>query len=232
MSEANSTSAAPLKRSNLNLIFSVALIAQVACWTLATPGPFLRTGEHSIRAACQSAIVAFACLFVFPLAVALFARIRPATMGLKTGNWKLGGVIVLAAIPISVLAISLSGDDPEILSAYPWPGKWLSHSIINMATWFAIYSLYYVAFEFFYRGFLLGTLEPKLGLVAAMWIQVLMSVSIHFGKPTPELLASIPAGFIFGFIAWKTESIWYAFGVHWIIGILNDIYAMKGHGWL
>lgn len=220
------------KRSKLNSIFGIALIAQVACWTLATPGPFLRTGELSISAASYSAVIAFVCLFVFPLAATWIAGIKPASMGMETGNWKVGSLIVVAAVPVSTLAIFLGGSDPEILNAYPWPGKWLATSVTNMAIWFCIYSLYYIAFEFFYRGFLLRTIESELGLVAAMWIQVLMSVSIHFGKPTPELLASIPAGFIFGFIAWKTKSIWYVFLVHWIIGILNDIFAMRGHGWL
>ncbi len=218
--------------SQLHAIFGIALIAQVACWHFATPGPFLRTKEQSIEAASQSAVVAFVCLFMFPFAASLAFGIKPAIAGLRLGNWRLGLAVVGIGVPIVGTGMFLGSGDPAMLVGYPWPGKWLSLSLANMLIWFSIYSLYYFAFEFFYRAFLLRGLEPKLGLASAIWIQVLMSVAIHFGKPTPELLASIPAGFILGWIAWYTRSVWYVFLLHWAIGILNDLLAIHQHGWI
>lgn len=217
----------------IHIILGVALVAQVACWLLATPGPFLRSGSLSIESASSSVFTTFAILFVFPFLTSKFlVGANQIELGMGLGKWKAGLTILGVSVPIAACLLYFSSDDAEILAAFPWPGKWLSLSLVNMIHWFAIYSIYYFAFEYFYRAFLLRGLESELGLATAMWIQVLLSVSIHFGKPTPELLGSIPAGFLFGWIAWRTRSIWYVFALHWIIGILNDIFAMHFHGWL
>ena len=158
--------------------------------------------------------------------------IEPAELGLQIGKWKLGLVFVAIGIPVAGALLFGGCNDSEILAAYPWAGHWLATSTINMSIWFSIYGLYYLAFEFFYRGFLLRGLEPEIGLPAAMWIQVIMSVMIHFGKPSPELIASVPAAFLFGWVALKTRSILYVVGIHWAIGIFNDLFAMHYKGWL
>ncbi|QEG23460.1 type II CAAX endopeptidase family protein [Mariniblastus fucicola] len=216
----------------LHAIFAIALIAQVAFWHFASPGPFLRTGELNIGSACRSAVASFLCLFLIPWIGAILLGIKPANSELGIGQWRKGLLIVGLGVPIVAVGLFVGSGDPEIQAAYPWPGKWLSDSIGNMLMWFAVYAIYYFAFEYFYRSFLLFRLEKELGLAAAIWIHVLMSVAVHFGKPTPELLASIPAGFAFGLIAWHTKSIWYVFAIHWGIGILNDVFAMHHHGWL
>lgn len=221
-----------LPLAKLHFIFAIALVAQVSFWYFASPGPFLRTGNLDIESACQSATIAFSCLFLFPVLAAKLSGIACVSSELGLGQWRNGLLILGIGVPIVCIGLFLGSGDPEIQAAYPWPGQWLASSIGNMLIWFAVYSLYYFAFEFFYRSFLLCRLEKELGLAAAMWIQVLLSVAVHFGKPTPELLASIPAGFAFGFIAWHTKSIWYVFVLHWAIGILNDVYAMYHHEWL
>jgi membrane protease YdiL (CAAX protease family) len=224
-------------RIELHFVFATATIAQVACWLLATPGPVLRSlaqgnDPFSIQAATQSAIVAAICLFVFPSFVAWWIGMRTGESGLQIGEWKLGLGILAVAVPVAGVAIFIGGNDPEILAAYPWCGEWITHSVTNKVAWFMIYAIYYFAFEYFYRGFLFNALQRESGLAMAMWIQVIMSVMMHFGKPNAELLAAIPAGFAFGWIAYKTKSIWYVFGLHWMIGIINDLVSMHYKGWL
>ena len=219
-------------RWRLHLLLGTALIAMASCWLWATPGPFLRGQMQSPESAMQNALVAFAFLFVFPLVVAWVAGIRPASLGICLGEWKLGLMITAIGIPIAAGLLFFGCDDLEIKTAYPWAGQWLAASTGNMLKWFAVYLLYYIAFEFFFRGFLLKGLEPELGLATAMWIQVLLSVAIHFGKPTPEILGAIPAAFIFGRIACQTNSILYVVLIHWAIGILNDLFAMHFKDWI
>lgn len=222
--------------SKLHFIFATALVSQVACWTLATPGPILRAASQgddlfSFAAATQSCLIAFLCLFAIPLLVSFKLGLKRSDLGLQVGNWKLGFAVLLIGIPLAAVAVLVGGNDAEMLAAYPWPGQWLARSSTNMAAWFSIYAMYYFAFEFFYRGFLLRALNVESGFWMAMWIQVAMSVMIHFGKPTPELLAAIPAGFLFGWIAYKTNSLWYVFVLHWTIGIINDLAAMHYKDW-
>ena len=74
---------------------------------------------------------------------------------------------------------------------------------------------------------LFGTKE-KMGVLTSILITTLISALIHtsigaFGKPMLETLSAIPAGFIFGYIALKTDSIYYSFFVHALIGVLTDV---------
>jgi membrane protease YdiL (CAAX protease family) len=214
----------------LNVVFAVAIICQVACWLLTTPGQVFEADQNLMSAARTVGIV-FAQFFVIPLIVCFVVKIKPTELGLTFGDWKKGLTIVVLATPLVCGSLYFGCDDPEIKAYYPWPGSWLAHSLANMLMWFAIYFFYYLAFEFFYRGFVLKGLEPHVGLTAAVWIQVCMSVMMHFGKPTPELLASIPAGFLFAWLAIKTRSLIYVVLIHWAIGIANDLFAMHFKGW-
>ena len=92
-------------------------------------------------------------------------------------------------------------------TTYPWAGEWPGRSALHFAAWGALYALYYAAFEFFYRGFMVGVLRDRWGLEAAVWTQALLSTLIHLGKPLAETLAAFPAGFLFAFLAIRTRSL-------------------------
>jgi hypothetical protein len=68
------------------------------------------------------------------------------------------------------------------------------------------YGLRYVAIELFFRGFLLLGLERFLGR-AVLMPMVTLYAFWHFGKPVPEAIGSIFAGYILGVIALRTRSI-------------------------
>lgn len=223
----NTTNESRLVTWRLHVILGTALLAQASCWLWATPGPFLRGQTQSIETAITNACVAFGFLFIYPLIVGKILGMSFADLGLQIGQWRRGAIVTLIALPIVTVLLYFGCNHPEIKAAYPWTGEWLAQSTTNMVLWFSVYLLYYVGFEFFFRGFLLNGLEAELGFAAAMWIQVLMSVSIHFGKPTPEILGAIPAGFLFGWVAYRTKSIIYVVLIHWVIGMLNDWYAMQ-----
>lgn len=119
-----------------------------------------------------------------------------------------------------------------VQNTYPWAGAWVGDSLINLLTWAILYTSYYIAFEFFYRGFILKGFAAEIGLARAMWLQVMLSVMIHLGKPPAETLAAIPAGFGFGFLALKTKSLLYPIILHLIIGISTDIFSLLRQGLL
>lgn len=224
--------------SRATIIFVVALISQVAVW-LAGPTPVdidwaqgVENENQNFLTALRIAVITFLCFFVIPVVAALICRISLAELGLSIGNWKLGLFVVVIGVPVVGIGLFIGCDDSQIMAAYPWAGKWLAQSLSNMVLWFLIYGLYYIGFEFFYRGFVMRGLEPELGLIAAIWIQAIMSVMIHFGKPTSELLASVPAAFFFAWLAIKSRSVIYVILIHWAIGIFNDLFAMYHKEWL
>jgi membrane protease YdiL (CAAX protease family) len=86
--------------------------------------------------------------------------------------------------------------------------------------------LYYVAWEFYFRGYLLFSLKKDFGALSAVLIQTISSCLIHIGKPEGEILGSIPVGILFGIIALRTRSFWYVFVLHAALGVLTDLFVL------
>ena len=80
-----------------------------------------------------------------------------------------------------------------------------------------------------FRGIALHGTKDKSSILGAILLTTLISSLIHtsiagFGKPLIETLSAIPAGLIFGYISYKTESIYYSLYLHALIGFLTDIF--------
>ena len=83
------------------------------------------------------------------------------------------------------------------------------------------YGLYFFAWEFFFRGWMMRGLAGSFGC-AAIWIQALPFALMHATKPLPEAIGSLPAGLFLGWIAWRSKSFLYGWLVHWGIAALLD----------
>ena len=87
---------------------------------------------------------------------------------------------------------------------------------------------YYIGWEFLFRGLGQFSLERKTGALTAILIVTMLSTLIHtsiagFGKPLLETLSAILGGLVFGFVAYKTRSIWYSFFLHLLMGFMLDM---------
>ncbi len=84
------------------------------------------------------------------------------------------------------------------------------------------YGLQFLGLEAFFRGYMLFGLYPRLGnhAVAVMMIPYVM---IHFGKPLPETLAAIVAGFVLGWLAIKSKSFLWGWMLHWGVALTMDV---------
>ena len=67
--------------------------------------------------------------------------------------------------------------------------------------------LFYLGWEFHFRGFLQFGLGGRLGPVNAILIQVMASSLLHIGKPPIETFAAIGGGVLWGVIAYRTQSL-------------------------
>jgi membrane protease YdiL (CAAX protease family) len=61
----------------------------------------------------------------------------------------------------------------------------------------------------------------------AIAVSTMISALIHssiagFGKPLAETFSAIPAGIAFGYVAYKTRSVWYGFYLHSLVGFSTD----------
>jgi len=88
---------------------------------------------------------------------------------------------------------------------------------------------FYSAWEFFFRGFILFGLKDTLGDLTAICIQTIPSCLWHIGFPAAEIISSIPAGILFGILTIRSKSIFWAFLLHYLIGITLDFFIVFFH---
>ncbi len=113
---------------------------------------------------------------------------------------------------------------------YPFFHPAAGHSLWPyMYAWWALYWLQFCALEFFFRGFLLHGLTPRLGW-AAIFAMALPYNMLHYGKPMPEALAAIVGGIVLGSLSLKTKSVWWGAALHISIAITMDICALTHAG--
>jgi len=170
-------------------------------------------------------VSAFVLMGLIPYAIIRWGfREKARDYGLQIGDWKLGlRLTALTLPPICILMLLPAIWNPEIRLVYP-----MAPDLVGSASGFALLEiprtlLFYTAWEFFFRGFLLFGLRPILGDWLAICVQVIPSTLWHIGLPSGELFAAIAGGILFGIMAIRTRSIVWPMLLHALIGIGLDL---------
>jgi membrane protease YdiL (CAAX protease family) len=143
--------------------------------------------------------------------------------GLRLGDWRLGLKLTALLFPVICVVILLPAVwNPEIRHFYP-----MAPDLAGSASGFALLEIprtlfFYIAWEFFFRGFLLFGLRPFIGDWMAICVQVVPSCLWHIGLPSGELFMAIAGGLLFGVMALRTRSIVWPMALHALIGIGLD----------
>ena len=178
----------------------------------------------------------FILLFCAPLAVILLegaGRITPAAMGLGLGNWKLGLILTAAILPLSFAGLFLGTKDPVLRDYYPFSRQAMSSPGRFVLYESAYLVMYYLPWEFTFRGVILFGLLALLphtlaGLVVAVMVETFLSTVYHIGHPNSEVFGAFLMGVIAGAATAAAGSIYYALFHHALIGILNDCLIYSG----
>lgn len=91
----------------------------------------------------------------------------------------------------------------------------------------AAYFLYFVAWEFLFRGWMLNGLLAPWGRAAAVLVQVAPFAVMHLGKAELEALGSIVAGVALGLLALRTRSFWYGALIHGVVAVWMDVLSAR-----
>lgn len=161
---------------------------------------------------------AFVLLLLFPQLVvrgsarALKKPDAVPTLGWGLGDWKVG--LSACAIFYGVMLVILC----VVVWTSDFQGKYplfedADRSVRMFVSYELAYALYFVAWEYFFRGFLTFSLEKTLG-IWVVFVQMLPFVCEHFGKPDLEALSSIFGGIALGYLAIRTRSFWYGVFIH------------------
>jgi uncharacterized protein len=202
-------------------------------WFLARPDSIVAIGRHGgwleVTGPRLSGLAAFGATFillgVIPIALTPWVHGRsPREIGLGLGDGRRGLALLALGIPVAAVVGILSARDPSLAVIYPLGAPGLA--AVSFGPHLLGYLLYYTGFEYHFRGFLLLGLEGRLGSWGANFLQAGIATLAHLGKPPIELLAVYPASLLFGWVALRTRSIWYAVAIHWVVGVTLDYFLL------
>lgn len=212
----------------------LALILQGLYWYNVAPAPGLVS--NTIGSAVARIITTVVLFLLLPLlAMYWLDDLNLDQLRCRWFTWgdvRAGLLPTLVCSVVAIAALWLGSSDAQLQATYPWAGAWVGASLTNLIIWSLLRLIYYVAFEFFYRGFLLVTVREHHGVVLALWLQASCSFLIHLGTPTAEVAAALPAGFLFAALALRGHSLAYPIIFHWLIGMSTDIFCLYRLGLL
>ncbi len=167
------------------------------------------------------------------LAIKLYYREDLKKYGLafssEEGFLKILGICLAIMLPIVYLMSTTAG----FSSKYPFFRVYDQSPYLSTAFlfWELIYFLQFFGLEFFFRGFLVHSLKPSLGIYS-IFVMTVPYCMIHFGKPMPETLAAVLAGIFLGWMSYRSRSIWLGFVLHCSVAIAMDLLALLNKGLL
>jgi len=202
-------------------------------------------------------VLSFSLLGLAPLVLSLIFGDKPSTLGVNFRTPLLRKPLFWLLVPVAIVFGAVGAASPDLGNFYPYSrdliGRVRAEGMLPFVGHFAAYFfLYYVPWEFFFRGFLLlglaagaeramagpdgkqGTTVEGLApaLVAALVLfQTMPSTMLHVGHPLSELFGAVIAGIGFGILAWKTRSIIPGLILHGCLGLGTDAFiVLKGAG--
>ena len=168
-----------------------------------------RFGPIDPRSLRNQAIERFVLFGIVPLAVLLALREDPRRYGLRLGDARRGLILLAVLSAVTLPAIVLVARIPEIRDWYaPSMSTGADVAISNV--------LDLVPTEFLIRGFLMFALLRAVGPLGVV-IAVVPFAFTHIGKPDIETLSTLGGGLVFGWLNWRTGSIWYSAVYHVLI---------------
>ncbi len=153
----------------------------------------------------------FILYLIVPLAIIiLFFRESPQAYGFRLGNWRLGLAVTAVAVVAIAIAMWFLARTPAFHDYYG--GRARSSPLVLLGE----NALDLFGWEFLFRGFLLFGLARRFGDEAVL-LQAVPFAIAHIGKPELETLSTIFGGAAFGYLAWRTDSFFYPFLIHWFL---------------
>ena len=218
----------PLALVYLELAISLTFLATVVHFRS------LRRTRDELAAVRLYFIAFFALLLAVPCFIVFLTSSGPwpalASFGWTFGRTGLGFALAGAGLPLAVLAGFIGSHDPQMIKMYPFAKAACADARTFAGYELSYLFLYYLPWEFVFRGVLFLPLVPVLGLLPALAIQTAISTLLHIGHPDTEVFAAAVAGLVFGAIAYATGSFLYTFILHAATGIATDTFLFLRRG--
>ncbi len=145
--------------------------------------------------------------------------------GIRIGDWQFGAKAFLILSPVMVALTYPSSRMESFVAEYPLY-KEVGASPPIFTAYSLLYLVYYLGWEFFFRGYMQLGLKERLGNANAILVQTLASCLLHIGKPDAEVYSSILGGIVWGMIVFRARSLLPVLLLHWLLGISLDAFII------
>lgn len=152
--------------------------------------------------------------------------------GLGLGDWRAGLRISALFLAVMLPAVVVASKLTAFQGLYPLAGNGAfmlneAGKSVPSVKLFLVYELgyllYFVGWEFLFRGWMLNGLLPTFGRTGAILVPVAPFALMHLGKAELEALGSIIAGVALGVLALRTRSFWYGAFIHGVVAVFMDV---------
>lgn len=150
-------------------------------------------------------------------------RQRLSSVGLGLGDWKLALLVSALYVPLVIAATWFLSDDAQFQASYPH----LRDAVFDwriFAVYHGAFLMYWVGWEYLWRGFVLFGTARTFGL-HAIFIQTVPFALLHVYKPLPELALSMVGGLALGILVWRCRSFWIAVPIHAVQMLVLDLWC-------
>lgn len=120
---------------------------------------------------------------------------------------------------------SLTSDNQKIYPQIRTKDWSFSLLALSAGSWMG----YLLAYEFLFRGFLLFSSVPFIGLWPSIILNTLIYALVHIPKGYKETLGAIPFGILLCYLTYKTNSIWIAVFTHIIMALSSEWFSLRAH---
>ena len=156
---------------------------------------------------------------VIPLSInCLLFKERPSDYGVCLGNWKLALVSIVLCLSIMAVVVYAVAHLQDFKDYYELQEG------VDLGRLFFNNVLYFLSWEFLFRGYMLFGLEKSIGR-SAIFVQAIPFALLHIGNPQLEALTALFGGFILGYIGYRTRSFLPCFFIHFGIYVMMRVFA-------
>jgi membrane protease YdiL (CAAX protease family) len=185
---------------------------------------FVISKDIELTSALYTFFASFILLGWVPALIIKFVFREPLSVyGVQLGDLRFGMKSFLLLAPVAIALAYLSSQTEPFLLEYPLY-KEASSSPWMFVAYSVSYLMFYLGWEFFFRGYMQFGLEGAFGGWNAILVQTLASCLLHIGKPPTEIYGSILAGIVWGMMAWRGHSLLSVILLHWLLGVSLDFF--------
>ncbi|MBZ0120361.1 MAG: CPBP family intramembrane metalloprotease [Sandaracinaceae bacterium] len=198
----------------------------VPAWFLALTQSTFRIEDRVFHDHLWSHALAVVLLLVVPLGVCWLAEgWGPRELGFRVRGALPEVAIVLGLWLAMIPIVYVIHDRPTFAAIYPrLPAA--EHDAQLFLLYEGLYLVKWIAWEFFFRGFMLFGLGRDF-LSRSVLVSSIPFALMHYGKPEIEMASAFLAGLVLCFVALRGKSIWPGVLLHWLVAATLDFFASE-----